>query len=175
MRLSRKKQDERIIKLYKNGRSYKTLQKRYHRSPNKIAELVRGMEVTCTACGKPKGKLHFHAHHPDRVNRPNYTVPLCPSCHAKEEARIRKEQQNQPETLATTPNSNLIPKHTPAILPTASLVPLSPTVKKVAIGIATAAIVDTLFPTFFPKLITSFQNGNEYYQEKKRRWRNKNL
>ncbi len=100
MRLSRKDKDARIVELYKSGWSFKQLQERYHKSPNYIAKLVRGIEVTCAACGKPKGKVRFHAHHPDRLNQPDYTIPLCPSCHATEEARLRKEKQSQSRTPA---------------------------------------------------------------------------
>jgi len=93
MRLSEKDKDARIVELYKAGWSFRQLQKRYHRSPNYIAMLVKGIEVTCAACGKTKGKVRFHAHHPDRLNRPDYTIPLCPSCHAKEEAKLRREKK----------------------------------------------------------------------------------
>ena len=95
MRLSREDKDARIVELYKSGWSFRQLQKRYHVSPNYIASLVCGIEVTCTTCGKPKGKVRCHAHHPDRLNRPDYTIPLCPSCHAKEEAKLRREKENK--------------------------------------------------------------------------------
>ncbi len=115
MRLSEKDKDVRIVELYKAGWSYKQLQKRYHRSPNYIARLVHGIEVTCTACGKPKGKVRFHTHHPDRLNRPDYTIPLCPSCHAKEEARLRREKEKQSQSplnpiVPTTENMASKPK-----------------------------------------------------------------
>jgi hypothetical protein len=71
MRLSKEDIDAKIIKLYKCGWSFRQLQKRYHKSPNYIANLVKGIEVKCSACGQPKGKVHFHAYHPDRVNRPD--------------------------------------------------------------------------------------------------------
>lgn len=157
MRISKENKRTKIIELYKVGWSYSHLQKHYHISPRDIAQIVKGIEVKCTNCRQLKGKVRFHAHYPDRLNSPDYTIPLCPSCHAKEEARIRKERQNQPETLVTTPGPDLISKHTPAILPTAPLGPLSPTGKKVVIGLAAVAVVDALFPTFFPKMKTSFQ------------------
>ena len=95
MRLTKGYKDEKIVELYKSGWSYRQIQKHYHQSPNYVAKLVKGIEVTCTACGKPKGKVRFHAHHPDRLNCPNYTIPLCPSCHAKEEAKLRREKENK--------------------------------------------------------------------------------
>jgi len=93
MRLSREDKNAKIVELYKSGWGFRQLQKRYHVSPNYIASLVRGIEVTCTICGKPKGKVRFHAHHPDRLNRPDYTIPLCPSCHAKEEANFEEKAE----------------------------------------------------------------------------------
>ena len=132
MRLSKEDKDVRIVELYKSGWSFKKLQKRYHKSPNYIAKLVKGTEVICTACGKPKGKICFHAHHPDRINRPNYTIPLCPSCHAKEEARLRQDKENQSwsslsSVLPVTENLAAKPINTPLLVP---LEPLSPTGKK---------------------------------------------
>jgi len=180
MRLSKEDVDAKIVELYKRGYSFRQLQKKYRKSPNYIAKLVKGIEVKCAACGKPKGKVRFHAHHPDRVNYPDYTIPLCPSCHAKEEAKLRRERENQAQPLAlvnkssttSTITENAVSQSKP---PSLSLppAPLSPAVKKVVIGVVTAAIVDTWFPSFFPNLINSLQNGNEYYQEKKRRWRGK--
>ncbi len=112
MRLSDKEKDERIIELYKAGHSYRQIQKRYHRSPNYVARLVKRIKITCSACGKPKGKVRFHAHHPDRINLPDYTIPLCPSCHPKEEAKLRSEKETPsqsplgPKVLAPENNSS---------------------------------------------------------------------
>lgn len=162
MRLSREDKDARIVELYKSGWSFRQLQKRYHRSPNYIARLAKGVEVTCSACGKPKGKVRFHAHHPDRINRPDYTIPLCPSCHAKEEARLRREKGNQSQsslnpivpttqTLGSAPRTTSIPVR---------LGPLSPTGKKIAKGSGIALIVEALWPGFFERR----------WQEIKARW-----
>ncbi len=153
MRLSREDKDARIVELYKSGWSFRQLQKRYHRSPNYIAKLVRGIEVTCAACGKPKGKVHFHAHHPDRLNRPDYTIPLCPSCHAKEEAKLRRQKENKlqsppnpivptTQTLGSAPRTTSIPVR---------LGPLSPTGKKIVKGSGIALIVEALWPGFFER------------------------
>lgn len=153
MRLSRADKDAKIIERYKSGWSYKQLQKHYHRSPNKITDLVRGIEVTCTTCGKPKGKVRFHAHHPDRLNRPDYTIPLCPSCHAKEEARIRKEKEAELRVLApslpTVLKKESSTQTTSTTLPRLPLQPLSKT-GKVVIGSLT-------IPTLFPNLWNDIQ------------------
>ena len=100
MRLSKDDKDGKIVELYKMGHSFRQLQKKYHKSPNYIAKLVQGIEVRCAACGKPKGKVRFHAHHPDRVNQPDYTIPLCPSCHPKEEAKLRRDRDNKSQPLS---------------------------------------------------------------------------
>jgi len=153
MRLSRVDKDARIVELYKSGWSFRQLQKHYHRSPNYIARIVRGIEVTCTTCGKPKGKVRFHAHHPDRLNRPDYTIPLCPSCHAKEEAKLRREKENQPRSplgfiSPTTGNLASKPNNTSLSVP---LGPLSPTGKKVLKGLGAVLAIEALFPGFFDR------------------------
>ena len=136
MRLSKEDIDTKIVELYKSGWSFRQLQKRYHKSPNYIAKLVKGIEVVCMACGKPKGKVRFHAHHPDRVNRPDYTIPLCPSCHAKEEARLRQERENPSPALLSQTSTALLrtekvnskPNMASLSFPTG---PLSPTGRRV--------------------------------------------
>ncbi len=153
MRLSKEDKDARIVELYKSGWSFRQLQKRYHKSPNYIAKLVQGIEVTCIACGMQKGKVRFHAHHPDRINLPDYTIPLCPSCHAKEEAKLRREKENKPRSplsaaLPTTENVASNPSTASFSFPPG---PLSPTKKKVLTGVGIALAVETLFPGFFDK------------------------
>jgi len=135
MRLSKEDIDAKIVELYKSGWSFRQLQKRYHKSPNYIATLVQGIEVTCNACGEPKGKVRFHAHHPDRLNRPDYTIPLCPSCHATEEARLRRDKQSQSQTpAADTPQLINRESHPSTALPAYPPRPLSKTEKKVIAG-----------------------------------------
>jgi len=151
MRLSGEDKDARIVELYESGWSFRQLQKRYHRSPNYIARLVHGVEVTCTTCGKPKGKVRFHAHHPDRLNRPDYTIPLCPSCHAKEKATLRRgKNQSRSSLSAALPTTEHIASKpsTTSIVP---LEPLSPTERKVFTGLLIALALETSFPGFFDK------------------------
>ena len=145
MKLSKEDIDAKIVELYKSGCSFRQLQKRYHKSPNYIAKLVKGIEVTCTACGKPKGKVRFHAHHPDRVNQTDYTIPLCPPCHAREETRLRKEKQNQSRTPAII-IPNLAKGGRPSTaLPVYPTPPLSKIEKKVIAGmLITGGSVGTL-------------------------------
>ena len=153
MRLSKEDTDAKIVELYKSGWSFRQLQKRYHKSPNYVAKLVKGIEVTCSACGKPKGKVRFHAHHPDRINRPDYTIPLCPSCHAKEEAKLRREKENQSQSplnpiMPTTENMASKPRTASLSFPPR---PLSLTGKKVLKGSGIALIVEALWPGFFER------------------------
>ena len=153
MRISGEDKDAKIVEFYKGGWSFRELQKRYHRSPNYIARLVKGIEVTCTACGKPKGKVRFHAHHPDRVNHPDYTIPLCPSCHAKEEARFRREKENksQSPSSAALPTTEILTSKSSAASLSLPRGPLSSTEKKVITGIGIAMLVEALSPGFFER------------------------
>lgn len=158
MRLSKEDKDAKIVELYESGWSFRQLQKRYRKSPNYIAKLVQGIKVTCTACGKPKGKVRFHAHHPDRINLPEYTIPYCPSCHATEEARLRRERDNKSQSLS------LINKTSTALIKTENAVskpstpslsfprgPLSPKEKKILTGLGIALAVETFSPSFFER------------------------
>ena len=153
MRLKRVDKDARIVESYKRGWSFRRLQKHYRRSPNNIAQLVKGIEVVCSSCGKHKGKVRFHSHHPDRVNFPHSTILLCPSCHAKEEAELRREKENQSQsplnpivpttqTLGSAPRTTSIPVR---------LGPLSPTGEKIVKGSGIALIVEALWPGFFER------------------------
>ena len=153
MRLSGVDKDAKIVELYKSGWSFRQLQKRYHKSPNYVAKLVKGIEVACTSCGKPKGKVRFHAHHPDRVNFPHNTIPLCPSCHAKEEAKLRREKENKSQSprnpiMPTTDNLASKPRTAALSFPPR---PLSSTEKKVIIGVGIAMLVEALSPGFFDR------------------------
>jgi len=153
MRLSKEAKDARIVELYRSGLSYRQLQINYHRSPNYIAKLVQGINVVCSSCGKPKGKVRFHAHHPDRINQPDYTIPLCPSCHAKEGARLRREKGNQSQSplnpiVPATENIVSKPSNTSLSVP---LGPLSPKEKKVITGLGIAMLVEASSPGFFER------------------------
>ena len=161
MRLSGEDKDERIVELYESGWSFRQLQKRYHRSPNYIARLVHGVEVTCTTCGKPKGKVRFHAHHPDRLNQPDYTIPLCPSCHATEEARLRKEKQSQSRTpAADTPQLINRESHPSTALPTYPPRPLSKTEKKVIVVSLVAPVALEALPNLLDDIRRHWQQPN---------------
>lgn len=149
MRISEEGKKRKIVELYKSGSTYSYLQKRYHISSKSISKLVKGIEVKCAICGKLKGKTHFHAHHPDRDNRPNFTIPLCPSCHAKEEAKIRKEKETEPRALApsllTVSKKESSTQTISTTLPRPPLQPLSKT-GKVVIG---SLIILALFPNLW--------------------------
>ena len=150
MRFTKKEREAKIVSLYKSGWSYKQLQKRYTISPNYLSKLVKDIEVKCAACGKHKGKARFHAFHPDRINRPNYTITLCPSCHAKEELKLQRDKPNQSRTPSAD-TTQLINKgsHPSTALPTYQLRPLSKTEKKViGGGLVTLVLLEAL-----PKLL----------------------
>jgi len=135
MRLSKEQKETNILELYESGHTYSYLQKRYRISSRDISRIVKGVQVECFFCGKPKGKTRFHAHHPDRVNQPDYTMPLCPSCHATEEARLRRDKQSQSRTPATdTPQLITRESRPSTALPAYPPRPLSKTGKKVIVG-----------------------------------------
>jgi hypothetical protein len=162
MRLSKADKEAKIIELYKAGWSYRQLQKHYHLSPRDIAHLVNGIEVKCTFCGKSKGKVRFHAHHPDRVNQPDYTIPLCPSCHATEEARLRKENQSQSQTPAADTHQLITRESYPSTtLPTYPPRPLSKTEKKVIIGGLITLLVLEAFPNLWDDIRRYWQQPNK--------------
>ena len=166
MRLSGEDKDAKIVELYKGGWSFRQLQKRYHRSPNYIARLVKGIEVKCTFCGKPKGKIRFHAHHPDRINQPDYTIPLCPSCHATEEARLRREKQSQSRTPAVNTHQLINRESSPTTaLLTYPSRPLSNTERK----LITAAGITLLVLELFPNLLGDIQRHWQHYNKSDRR------
>ena len=153
MRLSKREKEAKIVELYKSGWSYNQLQKRYKISPNYLAKLVKGIEVKCTTCGKYKGKVRFRTFHPDKINRPKYAITLCPSCHAKEELKSRRDNQNLSQTTVTNPpqlankESNLS-----TTLPLYPVRPLSKTAKVVIGGGIVILTVKDVFPNFFNNL-----------------------
>ena len=162
MRLSDEDKDAKIVELYQKGWSYRQLQKRYHRSPNYIARLIKGIEVTCAACGKLKGKVRFHAHHPDRENSPDLTIPLCPSCHPKEEAKLRQLKESKPQSSPSTalqPTENMTSEPGTASL-SAPFISLSPIQKNILTVLSIAAVIETLSPGFI----------NRRWQEIKDHW-----
>ncbi|MBA7565915.1 hypothetical protein ES708_07601 [subsurface metagenome] len=162
MRLSKTDKEAKIVELYKAGWSYRQLQERYHLSPRDIARLVKGIEVECVICRKPKGKIRFHAHHPDRVNQPDYTIPLCPSCHATEEARLRKEKQNQSRTPAVDALQPINREsHPTTASPAYPLRPLSKTEKKLIQGGIVTLLVLELFPNLWDDIQRHWQQPNK--------------
>lgn len=166
MRLSKEDKEAKIVELYKAGWSYRQLQERYHLSPRDIAHLVNGIEVKCTFCGKPKGKMRFHAHHPDRINQPDYTIPLCPSCHATEEARLRREKQSQSQTPAVDTPQPINRESRPyTALPAYPPRPLSKTVKDLIV----AGGITLLVLEFFPNLWDDIQRHWQQYNKSGRR------
>ncbi|MFC1980470.1 hypothetical protein ACFLVS_06520 [Chloroflexota bacterium] len=159
MRLSKADKEAKIIELYKAGWSYRQLQKRYYISLRDIAHLVKGIEVECAICGKPKGGIRFHAYHPDRVNQPDYTIPLCPSCHATEEARLRKEKQGQSQApVADTPQPINIESHPSTALPAYPPHPLS---NKVIVGSLITLVTLEALPDLLDDIRRHLQQSNK--------------
>ncbi|MEM2619518.1 MAG: hypothetical protein QW356_08615 [Candidatus Hadarchaeales archaeon] len=64
-------------------------------------------------CGMPKGRKRFHAHHPNRRLLPDYTAPLCPSCHGKvtvEEKKAKTTGKNARLDFSPQPKIGSLPR-----------------------------------------------------------------
>ncbi len=112
--------------------------------------------------------MRFHAHHPDRIKLPDYTLPYCTSCHAKEEARLRREKENKLRSLlSTTSTPSLKTENVVSKANTASLSfprgPLSSKEKKVIAGAGIVMALEAFSPGFFDRRWQEIQaHWNEY-------------
>ncbi|MEM4973444.1 MAG: hypothetical protein QXR87_07045 [Candidatus Hadarchaeales archaeon] len=112
-KISRAERNRRIVELYSKGYSYRQIQKRYRVSSKTICKLVKGIEIKCLMCGMPKGRKRFHAHHPNRRLLPDYTAPLCPSCHGKvtvEEKKAKTTGKNARLDFSPQPKIGSLPR-----------------------------------------------------------------
>jgi len=89
-----------ILEDRKAGLTYEQIQRKRGVSSRTIAKLVKGKDPKrfCQMCGETDPEK-LEEHHPDKVNRPNYTITLCASCHAKvtrkQQQKRNKEKKNQ--------------------------------------------------------------------------------
>ena len=99
-----------ILQDWKDGLTYKEIERKRGVSSRTIANLVGGKDLKkfCQMCGETDQEK-LQEHHPDRANRPNETKTLCASCHSKvtrKQQRGRyKDQKNKvliPEVVETT-------------------------------------------------------------------------
>ena len=99
-----------ILQDWKNGLTYKEIERKRGVSSRTIANLVGGKDLKrfCQSCGQTDPEK-LQEHHPDRANRPNETKTLCASCHEKitrkqqrERHRERKNNVLIPEVVETT-------------------------------------------------------------------------
>ena len=158
MRLSKKDIDTKIVKLYKGGYSFRQLQKRYPKSPNYIAKLVKGIAATRTADNKPKDKDHSPHHNPDRINQPGCTIPLYSSCHVIEDAKLKRERENKLQLLSLFSKTSAASIKTENVVSEPSSLSisfprelLSPKEKKILTVTGITLVVNTLFPGFFER------------------------
>ncbi|MEM2619445.1 MAG: hypothetical protein QW356_08245 [Candidatus Hadarchaeales archaeon] len=56
-----------------------------------------------------KSKKRFHAHHPNRKLFPDYTIPLCPSCHGRVTAEEKKAKTAGGMRLSSQPRVGSLP------------------------------------------------------------------
>ena len=93
-----------ILQDWKNGLTYKEIERKRGVSSRTIANLVGGKDLKrfCQSCGQTDpGKLQEH--HPDRANRPNETKTLCASCHEKITRKQQRERQRERKNNALIP------------------------------------------------------------------------
>lgn len=99
-----------ILQDWKNGLTYKKIERKRGVSSRTIANLVGGKDLKrfCQHCGETDAEK-LEEHHADRMNRPNETVTLCASCHSKttrkQQRERHKERENKvliPEVVETT-------------------------------------------------------------------------
>lgn len=99
-----------ILQDWKDGLTYKEIERKRGVSSRTIANLVGGKDLKrfCQMCGETDQEK-LQEHHPDRANRPNETKTLCASCHEKitrnQQRRRHREQEKKlliPEVVETT-------------------------------------------------------------------------
>ncbi|HPP29446.1 MAG TPA: hypothetical protein PLE69_00795 [bacterium] len=118
-----------IIEMKKEGKSYEEIRRTTSASPNTIARILKGFTGRyCVMCGETNPDV-LHEHHPDRKNRPDYTITLCANCH-NEVHRGKSKKKNVPEQTSNINTQNQSPIH-PQITPINSLQKTESTIPEV--------------------------------------------
>lgn len=98
-----------LIEARKAGATYFELRKRFGVSPNYLSKLFKGKDINkyCRDCGK-NDPFVLNKHHPDRDNKPDYTIWLCSNCHSKahrdkKSERAKRERAEKQRILAQPP------------------------------------------------------------------------
>lgn len=103
-----------IIELKKEGKSYEEIRRRTGASPNTIAKVLKGFTGRyCINCGETNPDV-LHEHHPDKENRPDYTITLCANCHNE----VHRSKEKKEKDIEQKTNISIQPKQNPvSVLP----------------------------------------------------------
>lgn len=87
-----------IIELKKEGKDYEDIRRITGASPNTISKVLKGFTGRyCQKCGETNPEV-LEEHHPDKENKPNWTITLCANCHeeiTRKQARERQKIKNE--------------------------------------------------------------------------------
>ncbi|MEM5830858.1 MAG: helix-turn-helix domain-containing protein [candidate division WOR-3 bacterium] len=103
-----------IIELKKEGKSYEEIRRKTGASPNTIAKVLKGFSGRyCINCGETNPDV-LHEHHPDKENRPDYTITLCANCHNE----IHRSKEKKGKDIEQKTDVILQPQNNPiSVLP----------------------------------------------------------
>jgi Fic family protein len=99
-----------IIKLKEKGLTVEEIRRRTGASPNTICKILKGFKGKyCQKCGETNPEV-LEQHHPDKINRPDFTITLCANCHeeiTRKQARERNKKKENEKNILNPVNLNL--------------------------------------------------------------------
>lgn len=111
-----------IIELRKEGKTWEETRRITNASPNTLSKILKNFTGRyCQKCGETNPKV-LEEHHPDKINRPDFTITLCANCH--EEITRKQLRERVKKQKLENPESKLIPQET-------NISPVSETPKQV--------------------------------------------
>jgi hypothetical protein len=98
-----------IIKLKEKGLTVEGIRRRTGASPNTICKILKGFKGRyCQKCGETNPEV-LEQHHPDKINRPDFTITLCANCHeeiTRKQARERNKKKENEKNILNPVNLN---------------------------------------------------------------------
>lgn len=87
-----KKLRKKVVEMRAQGATYEEIRRKCGVSPSTISKWVKGRDLKkyCKICGETD-PLKLEEHHPDKINRPDYTITLCANCHSKLHRELSKK------------------------------------------------------------------------------------
>ena len=99
-----------IINLKEKGLTVEEIRRRTGASPNTICKILKGFKGRyCQKCGETNPEV-LEEHHPDKINRPDFTITVCANCHeeiTRKQARERNKNKDKEKNVLNPVNSNL--------------------------------------------------------------------